>query len=235
VIAEIAVVVPVRNEEDHLPSCIAALHRARAKVSRIAEVRVVLVLDSCTDGSEEIAASSPDLEIVRTDARNVGSARRTGVDHALARSSRPLEQIWVANTDADSLVPEHWLTTMHEEAEGGAQVVLGMVLPTAGLSACQRRLWHSRHVPAEGHPHVHGANFGIRADVYRALGGWTTLSTGEDRQLADDAARVAGAQIVRTARHAVRTSARLHARAPSGFAGYLREIVAACSTAALPD
>jgi glycosyltransferase involved in cell wall biosynthesis len=234
-IEEIAVVVPVSNEQEYLPSCIAALRRARAHVSRIAQVRVVLVLDGCTDGSEEIAASSPDLEIARTDARNVGSARRRGVDHALARSTRPLEQIWVANTDADSVVPAHWLSTMHEEAEGGAHVVLGMVLPAPGLSARQQRLWHTRHVLAEGHPHVHGANFGIRADVYRALGGWTDVSTGEDQQLADEAARLTGAQIVRTARHAVRTSARLRSRAPSGFAGYLREIVAACSTAALRE
>jgi glycosyltransferase involved in cell wall biosynthesis len=235
VIEEIAVVVPVRDEQDHLPSCIASLRRARARVEGLAEVRVVLVLDDCTDASERIAAAADDLEIVRIAARNVGAARRTGVDHALAHSSGPLRQVWIANTDADSAVPRHWMTTMHEEARRGAQLVLGMVLPTPGLTAGQQRMWLSGHIPAEGHPHVHGANFGIRADLYRALGGWPELPTGEDQQLAALAAQMTGARIVRTARHPVRTSSRLHARAPFGFAGYLRDVAAACSTAGLSD
>jgi glycosyltransferase involved in cell wall biosynthesis len=235
VIEEIAVVVPVRNEQDHLPTCIAALRRARARVAEIADVRVVLVLDDCTDGSERIAAAAGDLEIVRIAARNVGTARRTGVDHALARSSRPLRHIWIANTDADSVVPELWLTIMHEEVRRGAQLVLGMVVPTPGLTPSQQRMWRSHHVAVEGHPHVHGANLGIRADLYRALGGWPEVSTGEDEQLARLAAQTADARIVPTARHPVCTSSRLVARAPLGFAGYLRDIAAACSTVALSE
>jgi glycosyltransferase involved in cell wall biosynthesis len=235
VIEEIAVVVPSRNEQDHLPACIAALRRARARVAGFVDVRVVLVLDDCTDGSERIAAAANDLEIIRIAARNVGTARRAGVDHALARSSHSLRNIWIANTDADSLVPETWLTIMHEQARRRAQLVLGMVVPTPGLTPSQQHMWRSHHASVEEHPHVHGANFGIRADVYRALDGWPEVPTGEDEQLARLAAQTAGARIVRTARHPVRTSSRMYARAPSGFAGYLRDVAAACSAATASD
>ena len=35
-----------------------------------------------------------------------------------------------------------------------------------------KKAWLSRHHLRDGHPHVHGANFGIRADTYLSLGGW---------------------------------------------------------------
>jgi hypothetical protein len=143
-------------------------------------------------------------------------------DHLLAgASSKP--HLWIANAD-DSAVPEHWLTTMLVAADGGAHVVLGTVLPGAGMTAPQGQAWRALHGPYEGHPHVYGANFGIRADVYRRLGGWPALTTGEDQWLADRAVRAGDLRIVRTARIPVRTSARPHARAPLGFSSYLRTL-----------
>ena len=44
-----------------------------------------------------------------------------------------LSQTCVANTDADSRVPLDWLTTMLTEADRGAHLVLGTVLPTEDL------------------------------------------------------------------------------------------------------
>lgn len=134
-----------------------------------------------------------------------------------------------ANTDADSSVPESWLTAMIAAADGGAELVLGTAVPAAELAPPQQRLWHSLHVPHEGHPHVHAANFGIRADVYQRLGGWPALRTGEDQWLAERAARAGDLRIVRTARIPVRTSARLRARAPLGFSSYLRGLSATTS------
>ena len=83
-------------------------------------------------------------------------------------------------TDADCAVPRDWLSFMVAEARCGTQVVLGTVLPGPGLSAALKAAWLGRHHLREGHPHIHGANFGIRADTYLTLGGWQPLSLGED-------------------------------------------------------
>lgn len=227
-IRAVGVVVPVNDEWELLPSCLDAILAARAhvheSVSRRIAVRIVLVLDRCTDGSGDIAAAAQDVEVVRVDARNVGMARRTGAAHVLAKSPASSTSLWLANTDADSAVPVSWLTAMIEEADKGADLVLGTVTPAAGLPPSQQRLWHSLHRPYEGHPHVHGTNFGIRADVYQRLGGWPTISSGEDRRLADLAARAGDVRVARTPRIPVRTSVRLRARAPVGFSTYLRSM-----------
>ena len=82
-----------------------------------------------------------------------------------------------------------------------------------------------------GHPHVHGANFGIRADTYLELGGWPAVTSGEDVAMAHRAAVNSRLRIVRTAAIPVTTSSRLAGRAPYGFAGYLRDLVAETAAA----
>ena len=65
---------------------------------------------------------------------------------------------------------------------------------TALKSIC--RWWKSRfrmtyQINTDGtHPHVHGANLGMRADAYLAAGGWNPLPTAEDHDLVGTAARL---------------------------------------------
>jgi hypothetical protein len=79
---------------------------------------------------------------------------------------------------------------------------------------------------------VHGANFGIRGDAYLGLGGWPTLVTGEDAELARRAARTGHLRISRSASIPVVTSVRPDGRAPHGFASYLHGIGLAAADAA---
>jgi hypothetical protein len=71
---------------------------------------------------------------------------------------------------------------------------------------------------------VHGANLGIRADAYLALGGWLPLVAGEDADLARRAAAAGWLAISRPAGIPVVTSARRAGRAPRGFSSYLRAL-----------
>lgn len=225
-IATIAVVVPASNEQARLDACLRSLAAARQHVRRSAAydvgVRLVVVLDACTDDTELVARSHGKTEIVSCQLRQVGGARAIGTAHVLSTSATAASGLWLANTDADSRVPVDWLTTMLAEADRGAHLVLGTVLPDIGLDATTQRRWLHRHVLREDHPHIHGANFGIRADVYGALGGWPGIACGEDVTLAQRAASTAQLRIVRTARIPVRTSPRLVGRAPRGFSSYLR-------------
>jgi hypothetical protein len=182
----------------------------------------VVVLDGCRDRTAVIAATSREVQTVVVTAGSVGLARRAGASAALAGAGPPSE-LWLANTDADSQVPVNWLTTMVAEARLGAHLVLGTVLPGRDLAPQARAEWLSHHHLRDGHPYVHGANFGIRADIYLSLGGWPAMVTGEDVELARRATRTGHLRISRTASIPVVTSARQHGRAPQGFSGYLRD------------
>ena len=70
-------------------------------------------------------------------------------------------------------MPENWLVRQLEFAESGADAVLGSVEPDpAGMDPEVLRRWLERHPFEEDHPHVYGANFGVRASAYLAAGGF---------------------------------------------------------------
>jgi hypothetical protein len=228
-IRSVVIVIPAANEETLIGSCLDAMAAARSHTRCHAgyplDIRTVVVLDSCTDATETATRDHRDVETVTCSVGRVGAARALGVRHLLARSTTALTDTWIANTDADSRVPPHWLTHMVSEADRGAHLVLGTVLPGDGLSPPAHRRWLDHHKMGDDHGHVHGANFGIRADVYQSLGGWPPLASDEDVTLARQARAARHVKTVRTGAIPVTTSARLTGRAPHGFADYLQDLV----------
>jgi len=225
------IVVPARNEELRLPRCLAALEAATERLLAMDDsaprVRVIVVVDGSTDGTLRVAQQWPGVEVLDSDAGRVGAARRTGVDHLLrteASAATGLDRVWVANTDADSAVPSDWLSTQLPHARSGIELLLGTVRPdpqelAAGLLAA----WRLRHLIADGHPHVHGANLGVRGDIYLAAGGFPDVATHED-VLLSAAVRRFGGMVLSTGSNPVLTSGRTTGRAPGGMASYLREL-----------
>jgi glycosyltransferase involved in cell wall biosynthesis len=225
VIERVGVVVPARNEQLLLPRCLDALAAAVDAVQALGDVAVdvVAVLDRCTDGSAAAVADRPWVRAVEVDAGNVGLARSVGCAEVLrSQQSGRMERLWLASTDADSRVPADWLTTQLVLAAQGAEVVLGTVDVDdwEDHPSHVQHSWRSAYVAAEGHPHVHGANVGCRADAYVAAGGFLALSCDEDVALVSALARD-NRRSVRTATIPVLTSARQAARAAGGFAGHL--------------
>lgn len=139
-----------------------------------------------------------------------------------------LSQIWIANTDADSQVPGNWLTAQVALARRGVDLMLGTTEPQ-GADPSLLALWRARHTFEEGHPHVHGANLGMRATVWRDAGGFGPLETHEDVELVRRAKRD-GVHWVATDLLRVRTSARTVSRVDGGFADYLRDLVTGLPT-----
>jgi glycosyltransferase involved in cell wall biosynthesis len=231
-IRRVAVIVPAANEEARIGRCLTSVAAARSNLYRgrvSAQVQILVVLDNCADQTASIAKRFADVGPIAISASNVGAARRAGAAAAL-HTGRPSE-IWMASTDADCEVPADWLTIMLALARQGTHLVLGTVLPGHRLDAVTRDKWLARHHLRDDHPHVHGANLGIRGDAYLALGGWPPLMTGEDAHLAGRAAQASHLRIVRTASIPVTTSPRTAGRAPRGFAGYLRDLATAGATA----
>lgn len=230
-IEAVAVVVPVRNEEDRLERCLRAVARALDHVPAAVRTQVVIALDGCTDASDEIAAHWP-FASVRLDSGGVGRARAAGIRAAVgALSGVRSTAIWLANTDADSEVPAEWLAEQLRLADAGSDVVLGTVVPDEddlpaelrGLSAELRRplLAHAESAAAP----VYGANLGVRASRYERVGGFAAVHEHEDVRLVaalcDDGAAVTSAPDL-----SVLTSGRAVGRSPGGYAAYLREAAA---------
>jgi len=231
-IEAIAVVVPARNEEDSIGACIAALEKAQAYVAQRVETFLVLVLDGCSDRSGAMAARwlAQPHRVLEVSYRNVGKARAHGARVALERfAAFDPRRVWLATTDADSRVSRHWLADHIAAANRGADALAGTVrvedwrgFSRAQVQAFQRFYAARESAETEAHPHVHGANLGVRADAYLEVGGFAALTTGEDHALWN-AVRGRGRRMVSARSVEVATSGRLHARAPNGFAGFLAE------------
>jgi glycosyltransferase involved in cell wall biosynthesis len=227
VIEAVAVVVPAHDEAELLPSCLTALGRAAALVPL--PVRVIVVADSCTDRTAHHArrAGATVLEVKAT---NVGLARATGVRAALRPARTDPKALWVATTDADTMVPEDWLTTQLRYAALGWEAVVGTVR-VADWSEHPPHLpeIYRRHYGDEDddgtHPHVHGANLGFTGAAYLSAGGFPPLRTAEDHALVE-ALAMAGHRILRTTGSTVVTSARRKPRASHGFGDLLNTLAA---------
>ncbi|NUT72972.1 glycosyltransferase family 2 protein [Pseudarthrobacter sp. C4D7] len=238
-IGQVAVVIPAHNEEQHLERALTAVSGAADRVADElpgVDVRVVVVLDACTDRSPEVAAhvaaADPRYLLLPVSFGSVGKSRQAGVSAALAHAAKqpqpggaaaghPLQGTWLANTDADSCVPSHWLVRQLELAALGFDVVLGTVQPDPhGMHHELLARWHARHAGTEGHSHVYGANLGVRASAYLAAGGFPAIDFDEDQELVSRLRR-GGAGIVATDTTRVLTSGRTAGRAPHGFATYL--------------
>ncbi len=227
IINEIVIVVPSRNEAQLLPRALQALEQSMLRLAlKFPDVRISLtvVLDSSTDASASILAAHPHTTVESISVGRVGAARNAGIATALSTTSFPPSRLWVANTDADSAVPPHWLERQYELAIAGADVVVGTVEPfSADLSEPRLAHWHAHHQLREGHPHVHGANLGFRADVFTTLGGFADVGLHEDRAFVT-AAHACQYSIVATDSCRVRTAGRLQGRVEGGFAEFLAQL-----------
>lgn len=221
-IRAVGVVIPAHNEEDLLPACLAALGRAAAQLRQV-PVHVVVVADDCDDATARRAVDGG-AAVVEVGDRNVGSARDAGMQEALRRmGGLDPASIWLATTDADSVVPPTWLAQHVNYAEQGWDVVVGTVtvLDWSEHPPGLRPMFLERYGAGVGeHPHVHGANLGFTGLAYLNAGGFGANKTAEDHALVE-ALEATGSRILRTTAVSVVTSARRRARAPAGFSELL--------------
>lgn len=220
----IGAVVPAHNEEALLGCCLAALTVAASHAALAGEtVRVVVVLDACTDGSEAVACTAG-VEIVTVAARNVGVARAVGAALLLAAGAR-----WLAFTDADSRVSPDWLAV---QLSLGAEAVCGSICVDdwSAQPSAAHEIFAQLYRDVDGHRHVHGANLGVCASAYQRAGGFPPLACREDVALVERLIAI-GANIAWSAAPRVITSARAVSRVRGGFS----DTLASWATGAQPS
>lgn len=225
-IGHVIVAVPARNEADSIVECLRSIDRAAADCAPTT-VTVVVGADSCTDGTARIARRfrprAVTSSVVEGSWSSASGARRAAVV-AGRRSAPPASTVWVANTDADCVVPHDWLATHLELAALGCLAVGGIVTLDPDLTPPEVLHDFGRSYVTSGdrHAHLHAANLGIRLDVYDTVGGWHPgVTLGEEHELAERLT-AAGIDVLRTTASSVVTSHRRIGRAADGFAAFLR-------------
>ncbi|WP_017607415.1 glycosyltransferase [Nocardiopsis xinjiangensis] len=225
-IRRVAVIVPAHDESACVVSCLSAVHRALEHAPVPPEhCHVVVVADGCRDGTAP-AARSMAAHVVEVPHLGVGAARAVGARRALELAGgAPAGSVWLASTDADTLVPAQWISDQLVHADAGHDAVAGSVevadwsLRSEGLDVRFGR----RFPVADGHGHVHGANLGVRGSAYVDAGGFPGIGSGEDHALVERLTRL-GLSVLSPADLPVRTSARRSFRAPDGFGRLLDDL-----------
>ena len=240
------VVVPAHDEEDLVGACVTALVNQRGV--RPGEYEVLLLLDHCTDRTEEharaaAAGSDTPLHLLQSGERGVGATRRAGMGAASDRlDSLRRPQGLIACTDADSVPAPDWVAAQLAVADRGARAIGGRIELSAaegavlgpGVLARRARQARRRHLRLLGadtpagstfeHWQFSGASMAVTAQTYRSVGGMSRRLALEDEAF-ERALHVAGIPIQRSLAVRVTTSGRLRGRAPAGLAHDLAEAV----------
>lgn len=252
-ITAVGVVVPARDEQEHIGACLRTVRRALDRLPAGTAIAVTVMLDRCSDRTpDRVAAMVEDwpeavaMRVAALGGRRAGTAIGPGPAHIVAGAGvgavrdlgvrrtlhalrhRPPYATWLLHTDADTTVPPEWALAHVRYADAGACGVAGMAELARFEELSPEAGWLYRRVVLAGltgldgdrHRHVYGANLGVRADAYLAVGGFPTDGAGEDhglwRRLEE-----AGYPLAKPTGVRVHTSARLRGRAVGGLADLL--------------
>lgn len=158
--SSISIVIPARNEEQHLGACLAALDRSVGEIP--ISVQKIVVLNRCTDRTEEIARAAG-CEIVREDAKNLAIIRNAGARAATGEI--------LVTVDADSQVSPHLISAVckalqNEAVVGGGVLILperwSLGILVTGLYLLPIALWYG----------ISGGLFFCRREDFHAIGGF---------------------------------------------------------------
>ncbi len=198
----VSVIIPAYNEEDLIGRTLESL----SKQDYQGTIEIIVVDNSSTDGTARIA-SSWGATVVREN--------RKGYIYALVRGFEHATSEILITTDADTVVPSNWISTLAQAFAEDTQVVAAgggiefydanwrgnffsrVILPVA--------LAYDRLCFA--YPHMWGANMAVRRSAFLEAGGWTgKFNLHADADLSRRMARVGKVRMLKNLK--VSTSAR---------------------------
>ena len=100
-------VVPAYNEEAYLAACLESILQETSECGVATEI--VVVNNSSTDGTQEVASRYAGVRVVHESRKGLTHARQAGFDACSGEL--------IANVDADSRLPQGWISTVLAEFE----------------------------------------------------------------------------------------------------------------------
>jgi glycosyltransferase involved in cell wall biosynthesis len=168
-----SVIIPARNEERYIGACLASTDRARTYAGCDAEV--IVVINRCTDSTEDIARESG-ARIVREDGKNLARIRNAGAAEAAGDV--------IVTIDADSWMSENMFTEIDRALKsgryigGGVRIVPERMSPGVWVTTVMLKTF----IRLAG---LTGGLYWCRREDFEAVGGFNdNLLFGEDLDFA---------------------------------------------------
>ncbi|WP_042475407.1 glycosyltransferase [Bacillus ndiopicus] len=108
---KISIVIPAHNEEKYIGKCLESILQASKLIKN--QVEIIVVLNRCTDRTEEIAKSYKCI-VVKNNDKNLSKIRNAGVE--IARGEI------IVTIDADTQMNEHVLSKVEENLISGKYI-----------------------------------------------------------------------------------------------------------------
>lgn len=170
---------PAYNEEKYIGKCLDSITNQDYD-----DYEVIVSLNNCTDGTEDIVKKYRGVKIVKEERKGVTYARQTG--------TREVQGEIIASTDADSNYPKNWLSKIASNFENKDVAALYGPVYFEGQSSLLKFM--ARYVYTAflgisrlfGNDNVAGINFAFRKSVFNKVNGYTLgLKSAEDIDLAE--------------------------------------------------
>lgn len=172
----VCVVLPIDKEQSSISRCLDSIFRAQAALPSDISCDVVAAMNGKRETVVPIASELRRLGgiVVITGETTTGMARRLATAAGLTRFPGTFNRCWLANTEADCIVPKEWLLDQLMLAEKGVDAIAGAVYKGDRVGTGSRN---------GSHPHVCAANLCMRADAYIDAGGWSDSHLSSARDL----------------------------------------------------
>ena len=174
----ISVIIPTFNEEENIAQCLVSL--SHQNIPR-ADYEIIVVDGGSKDSTCEIAKKYADRVFIQT-SKKVGGARNDGVKVAKGDI--------VATTDADCILPPHWIKTLIEDFKDPNVVqIYGPVYPIEDGIGNRFSLLLANTFARIGYYsktfyYTLGCNTAFRKDAFNRAGMYRCIDAGDDLEIA---------------------------------------------------
>jgi glycosyltransferase involved in cell wall biosynthesis len=171
---KLSLVIPAYNEEKLLGQCLSSIIKATREVTF--DTEIIVVNNASSDNTEAIAQSFPEVRIVNEPRKGLVMARRAGYIASTGNL--------IANIDADTIMPAHWIQTVFQEfsthrnivALSGPYIYYDLSPFVRFLVKCYYYLGYIDHLFNHHILHkgamLQGGNFVLRKDALEKIGGY---------------------------------------------------------------
>lgn len=188
---DVLVAIPAHDEAESIAACLTSVVdalRAAREAGAIRRAWVAVAAHRCRDDTADRARAvleSADVEslVWPLDDEALVGAVRTRLIHRAAAAPPPLDDRgWVLSTDADTVVPVHWVSALLAVArDADADLVLGLAeLDSWHADETAQRTYRAlieSGITGDQHRHAYAANLAVRWSTFCAVGGFPRFGT----------------------------------------------------------